>query len=92
MLQRFAAQVSLGLQLGNSELLRDAYLDAETLPSLTTVFHFEQCGYRLNGTLCEGSNLVVCFKDLTEYILKPLDRNETKRIIACFSRCYVHRR
>ena len=81
MLQRFAAQVSIGLQLGDSQLLQDTYMAAATLPSLTTDLHFKQGGYLLNGPLYEGSDLIVCFKGLSEYILKGLDRNEAKRII-----------
>lgn len=76
----YSSQVSLALQTGNMTLALDTYRLAEALPSLATREHFGLEGFQLNGTLFEGSSLIIAFRGLCTFVIKPLGEQERQRV------------
>jgi hypothetical protein len=79
---KYAHLVTLALMERNPAVARVAYELGERLPSTTTVAALQAAGYQLDGLLCEGSALVVCYKDESLYLLKSLRDDEARRVRA----------
>jgi hypothetical protein len=67
---------------GRPEAAADVYALAASLPSLTTGADFRLAGVHVNGLLFDGGALVRCFRELDEFVLKPLDARENARALA----------
>jgi hypothetical protein len=84
---KYAHLVTLALMERNPAVARVAYELGERLPSTTTVAALKAAGYQLDGLLCEGSALVVCYKDESVYLLKSLRDDEARRVRAFHEAC-----
>lgn len=63
----------------NPMVAREAYELAKLLPSTTTAQRLRLEGYKINGLLCEGSELVICYKGERVHLLKGLRDEEAVR-------------
>jgi len=72
--------VTLALLERNPAVALGAYEMAKRLPSTATVKVLHSKGYKLGGLLCQGSELVVCYKRLRVYLLKSLREDEAARV------------
>ena len=57
----------------------EAYELGKRLPSTTTVNELQVEGYKLNGMMYEGSELVICYKGEQVHLLKSLRDDEARR-------------
>jgi serine/threonine protein kinase len=73
---RYSSQALLAVNEQNSTLALDVYDKTSRLPETSTVSALNIAGYRMNGPLLSGSELVICFKGLESYILKGLNDDE----------------
>jgi hypothetical protein len=84
---KYGHLVTLALMERNPAVAREAYELGKRLPSTTTVATLKVAGYKLNGLLFEGSELVICFKDESVYLLKSLRDDEARRARAFHEAC-----
>ncbi len=77
--QRFASRINAVVFSQDAEAARQIYWDADLLPSITTVEHFSEKGFQLDGPLFEGSTLTYCFRGIDVLLSKRLDSKESAR-------------
>lgn len=77
---RFSSRILAVLQSGDKNLAAEIYKDAKLLPSLTTLQNLKLNGYTVNGSLYEGSNILLCYKSAVVYVVKSLDTVEAARV------------
>ncbi len=87
--QRYASRINAVVFSQNVEAARQVYWDAEQLPSVTTLEHFSQKGFQLDGPLFDGSTLTYCFRGIDVLLIKRLDSNETARA-RCLQQAALH--
>jgi hypothetical protein len=79
---RFAQRVGNVLTEQRPEDAARVYWDSEQLPSTTTVHAFQLGGFRMNGPLCEGSELTVCYRGTHAYVVKGVGDTDAYRLTA----------
>ena len=75
---RYSSQATFAVQEQDSVLALDVYDKTSLLPDTATVSALLIEGYRMNGALFPGSELVICYKGLKVCILKGLSVDEWK--------------
>lgn len=73
-------QSHLAEQSSNRQLAADTFALAQSLPSASTEMRIKADGYHINGQLSQGSGLVMCYKDCSPFVLKPLSKREAHRV------------
>ena len=75
----FSSAVLLALTTADRQLALDTYDSAEALPATSTLHAFKSEGWSLDGPHFTGSDLVLCFKGLSAFVLKGLSAAEALR-------------
>ena len=77
---KYGHLVELAILQREPALALEAYELAKRLPSTTTMDALDiERGYKFNGLLYEGSELVVCYKGVQAHLLKGLREDEAAR-------------
>jgi serine/threonine protein kinase len=75
---RYSSQATFAVEQQDAILAVDVYDKTSKHPDTTTVSALLFDGYTMNGCLFDGSELVICYKDLKVYVLKGLSVDEWK--------------
>jgi hypothetical protein len=76
---KYGQLITLALMERNPAVAVEAYVMAKRLPSTATVKELQIKGYKLSGLLCDGSELVTCYKGQRVHLLKGLREDEAAR-------------
>jgi hypothetical protein len=76
---RYGHLITLAIMERNPAAAVEAYELAKRLPSTATVQQLRIDGYKINGLLSEGSELVICYKGQRVHLLKGLREDEAAR-------------
>lgn len=76
---KYGHLVTLAIMERNYTSARDAYELATRLPSTTTMESLRVDGFKINGPLYEGSDLIICYRDERVHLLKGLRDDESLR-------------
>jgi hypothetical protein len=76
---RYGHLVTLAIMERKPSLAREAYELAKVLPSTATAEGLRMAGYKLNGMMHEGSELIICYKGEQMHLLKGLHEDEAAR-------------